>query len=51
MKEDSDDKYDRMSEKSLVWKKVIMLEDPNNGGSETKTNDVERHKTQEDQNQ
>ena len=28
-----------------------MLEDPNSKGSETKTNDVKCHKTQEDQNQ
>ena len=50
MKEDSEDKYNRVNEKSPLWK-MIMLEDPSNRGSETKANDIECHKTQEYQNQ
>ena len=53
MKEDSDDKYSRMNEQNHHHgkKRMTMLEDPNNKGSETKANDMEGTKTQEDQNQ
>ena len=46
MKEDSDDKYSIMNENNHHHGKIMT-----NRGSETKANDVECHKTQEDQNQ
>ena len=51
MEEGSDGKYSMMSEKSPLWKKMTVLEDPNNRGSEVKANDMEGNKTQEDWNQ
>ena len=41
-----------MNEKNATMeKRAIMLEDPHTGGTETKANDVECHKTQEYYNQ
>ena len=52
MKDDSDDKYSTMNEKvTTVGKRMTMLEDLNNRGSEMKANAMEGNKTQEDQNQ
>ena len=48
MKDDSDDKYSTMNEKiTAMGKRVTMLEDLNNRGSEMKANDMEDNKTQE----
>ena len=50
MEEDSDDRYSRMNEKiTTVEKRMTMLEDPNNRGSEMKANDMEGTKAQEEQ--
>ena len=52
MKEDSGDKYSIMNERiTTMEKRMTMLEDPKNRGSQMKVNDVECHKTHEDQNQ
>ena len=52
MEEDSDDRYSRMNEKiTTVEKRMTILEDPNNRGSEMKANDMEGTKAQEEQNQ
>ena len=52
MEEDSDDRYSIMNEKiTTVEKRMTMLEDPNNSGSERKANDMEGTKAQEEQNQ
>ena len=51
LNEENDDKYNRMNEKiTTMEKRMTMLEDPNNIGSGTKTNDTEGNNSEEDQN-
>ena len=51
MKEEDDDKANRMNEKiTTMEKRMTMLEDPNSRGSGTKMNDTEGNISQEKQN-